>query len=215
MDKLECFESVFLRCVDVESLKEDQGLREVVDELEEYLRKQPICAYHCTREPAPGYFKQQGLRLTNLKAHQDEFLATFGHYFTASEVVELREAWDRHFVAGKQVKHREGMIWFCLTKETANSSGTDSFFKFFGGEAIFMPLKRHPTIADKLAKLGAPVVVSVRLLAGTSTPHRSLAMPLVSAYHRTLRPDAQPWPAETYIRQPVDSHDVLAVTKAS
>ena len=106
------------------------------------------------------------------------------------------------------------MISFCLTEKTAYSRGTEVFLKFFGGEAIFKPLMRHATIADKLGKLGAPVVVSVRFLPGTPTPHRSLAMPLLSAYHRTLRPNAQPWSAETYIRQPLNSRDVLAVTKA-
>jgi hypothetical protein len=210
--KLADFDQVFQRCEYADILADDRGLRRLGDELETYLRTQPIYAYHCSREPEPGYFHKHGLRLTNLQTHQEEFLARFGERFTSGEIADMREAWRRHFVQGGQVKYREGMIWFCLTRETAYSSGTEVFFKYFGGEAVFMPLKRHPTIAKKLSQIGAPVVVEVRLPPGVASAHRPLSLPLLSAYHRTRRTDACPWLAETHVRQPVLPADVVAVT---
>lgn len=210
--RLQRFDSVFRRCEYADSLTDDAGVKAVADDLEKFLRGQAVIGYHCTREPASGYFQQHGLRLLDLEAHQGEFLSRFGSHFTSAEVAEIRDAWQKHFVVGRQAKHREGMLWFCLTKATAYSQGAEVFLKFFGGEAVFMPLKRHATVAEKLGQLGTPAVVSVRLPPGAPSPHRSLALPLISAYHRMRRPDAFPYLAETNIRNSVPPGDVLAVT---
>lgn len=211
LPRLKALEPEFRRHEYIDSVTQHPVARAVQYDLEDFLRTQPVRGYHCTREPAPGYFKAHGLRLTDVASHQAEFLAAFGHLFTEGEKEDLRRAWARYFVGTGQLPARNGMLWFCLTEATAHSYGTQVFFDHFGGEAVFMPLKDHPTIAPKLGKIGTPVIVEARLQPGTTVPLR-LALPLLSAYHRTIRPDAHVWDAETNIRQPVPPADVLAVT---
>lgn len=210
--RLRVLDSVFQANEHIDSVAADSRVRPLVAELEDHLRRLPVRAYHCTREPMPGYFEREGLRLTDVQAHQQEFLSLFGDQFTLSELQEMQSAWQRYFVGTSQIQSRNGRLWFCLTKATARSDGTQVFFQHFGGEAIFMPLKRHPTVAAKLGTIGSPVIVEVRLTPGAPSPRLSLALPMLSAYHLTRRADACPWLAETFVQQPVAARDVLAVS---
>jgi hypothetical protein len=196
----------------IDSLMQDPRAGRLQYDLEDYLRTQPVRGYHCTREPMPGYFSNHGLRLTDIASHQAEFLSQWGHLFTDSEKEDMRRARNSYFVGTGQERARNGMLWFCLTECSARAYGTRVFFDYFGGEAVFMPLKDHPTVALKLGQIGTPVVVEARLQPGTTAPLR-LALPLLSAYHRTVRPDAHVWEAETNIRRPVPPADVLAVSR--
>ena len=69
-------------------LKHDDVLS-VAEELDNFLLGQRIHAYHCTREPAEGFFLFRGLRLTDVLSHQAEFLQMFGSQFTADKVAEI------------------------------------------------------------------------------------------------------------------------------
>lgn len=210
LPRLEALEPLFRRHEYIDSVLDNRRARALRDDLEAHLRTVPIQGYHCTRELAPGYFRAHGLRLTDLPSHQPEFLERFGHLFSAEETADIQGAWARHFVGPAQTANRNGRIWFCLTVATARGSGTEDLFRHFGGEAVYMPLKRHPTITAKLGQIGQPVIVEVRLPAGAATSF-SLAQPLLSAYHRAVRPDAHVSDATASIRQPVPSADVLAV----
>lgn len=41
----------------------------IAEALSDHMRRQRIYGYHCTREPAPGYFAARGLRPTSLDEH--------------------------------------------------------------------------------------------------------------------------------------------------
>ena len=208
------FDNVFRAYEHIDSVVADPRIRPLVAELENYLRQRPIRAYHCTREPAPGYFAREGLRLTDIQKHQKEFLSAFGNCFTVTELQDMQTAWRDYFEGTGQTLARNGRLWFCLTEATARSDGTEVFFKHFGGEAIFMPLKEHPTIAVKLAAIGSPVIVEVQLLPGVTPEHTYFARPLLSAYHLMRRQDASPWLSETFIEYPIAPKDILSVTPA-
>ncbi len=210
--RLLAVDDVFRAYKHIDSVAGNARVRPLVAELEDYLHRFPVRGYHCTREPVPGYFAREGLRLTNVEAHQNEFLRFFGDRFTASELQDMTAAWQSYFVGTSQIRNRNGRLWFCLTEGTASSGGTGAFFKHFGGEAIFMPLKQHQTIAEKLGSIGSPVIVEVLLPPGAPSRQLSIALPLLSTYHLTRRPDAHPWLAETFIQQPVPARDVLSVT---
>jgi len=214
VSQLYTFREVFEAHEYSDSVVADPRIRPLVAELENYLRQQPVRAYHCTCEPVPGYFAREGLRLTNIVAHQKEFLSTFGSQFTEAELQDMQTAWQDYFKGTGQILARNGRLWFCLTEATARSDGTWVFFKHFGGEAIFMPLKQHPTIAAKLGAIGSPVIVEVQLLPGVAPEHTYFARPLLSAYHLRHRPDACPWLSETYIEHPIAPKDILSVTPA-
>jgi hypothetical protein len=213
LSQLQPLDAVFKAHEHIDSVAADPRIRPLVAEIDCYLRQLPVRAYHCTREPEPGYFAQEGLRLTDVEAHQKEFLSAFGCQFTSTERQYMQTAWRNYFEGTGQMRGRNGRLWFCLTAETALSDGTEVFFKHFGGEAVFMPLKEHPTIAAKLGTIGSPVIVEVKLLPGAPSKYTSFALPLLSAYHLTRRPDASPWLSETFIQQPIAPKDILSIKR--
>lgn len=210
--RLRPLDAVFEAHEHVDSVAADPRIRPLVAELDYYLRQLPVRAYHCTREPRPGHFAREGLRLTDVRAHQKAFLSAFGDQFTSTERQDMQTAWQNYFEDTDQIRWRNGRLWFCLTAATARSDGTEVFFKHFGGEAVFMPLKGHPTIAAKLGAIGSPVIVEVQLLPGVSSKYSSFALPLLSTYHLTRRPDAHPWLSETFIQQSISPKDILSIT---
>jgi hypothetical protein len=65
--RLRVVDSVFQAHEYIDSVVEKPRVKPLVAELEEHLRRLPVRGYHCTREPEPGYFAREGLRL--LRAH--------------------------------------------------------------------------------------------------------------------------------------------------
>lgn len=210
-ERLELLKDVFQQATSFDQAYQDMWVRSIVDELDQHLRSQPVRAYHCTREPCPDFFLNNGLRLTKLDRHQDEFIKRYGRLFTDCELQHMRKAWHHHFHVENKITSRDDKLWFCLTRATYESDGVDAFFNFFGGEAIHMPLRKSPTILAKLRKIGRPVIIEVQLPPNTTASCYSLAKPLVNAWHRTIRTDVEPMEAETFICCPLPPENILTV----
>ncbi len=75
-----------------------------------------------------------------------------------------------------------------------------------------MPLKRHPTIEPKLAKLGRPVVVEFGLPGTEAWFPLGMAKYVLSRHHQSIRPDAHLYEVETSTRTAVHPRDIVAVT---
>lgn len=67
--KLRPFKRLFLENEYVESLASEDEFRQIRDDLDAYLRTQPIRAYHCTQEHEPGYFVLALKRLPPSHSH--------------------------------------------------------------------------------------------------------------------------------------------------
>lgn len=196
-------------------LAANPALRRLAGELESYLQRSRLLAHHCTREPHPRHFQQQGLRPLTLSAHQDAFLRDHGDQFTAAEQAELRSRWAGYF-GHQQQKVRAGRLWFCLTPETVTSPGTEDFFRFFGGEALHKPLDKASPLARKLGLIGQPAVVTVAVPGEALTvfsdyPEAPLAILPLRAWFRERRGDTASLKAEGYLEQAVSPGDVLRV----
>lgn len=205
--------SVFEASPDLDDALSDPVVRTIDSELERHLRTQQVVAYHCTREPEPGYFQQQGLHTLSLKGHQAWFLDTYGHQFTPEERTRMESAWAGYFV-GKQATERQGTLWFCLTTNTVRF-GTDAFFKYCGGEAINKPLQSDPEILTKLQSIGRPVVVECSVAGADFAQFQHIARPLLHSFHRTIRHDAIDRHLEGRIHGSIAPCDVLTVHPAS
>ncbi|RZU02170.1 hypothetical protein [Rivibacter subsaxonicus] len=197
----------------LDSVLEHTAVRAIADELEAHLSQQRIHGYHSTKEPVPGFFVARGLRPTDVETHQAEFLAAFGDRFTETELAEMKVAWHEYFVQGGQRRHRNGLVWACLSRSLAKTSGTETFYRYFGGEAVFMPLKNDSSVAAKLEAIGQPVVVEVSLPGAVLEAQHPMAMAVLSHYHRTIRPDAHLYESEARLRQAVPAADVIRVTQ--
>ncbi len=196
-----------------ESARNSTDLRAIEAELESHLREQTIQAYHCTRVPKPGFFQRNGLRLTDLKAHQDEFLATQGHRFTEAEKADIRAAWQDYFHKGPRPgAGRNGVIWACMSRPLVVSDGTAPFFEYFGGEAVYWPLRGLPTVAAKLRTIGRPVVVEFAVAGKDFETYQPLAWNVLSQYHQSVNPGASLHLIEARVCRPVMPAEVIRVT---
>jgi hypothetical protein len=196
----------------LETILQNRSVRTIADNLEVYLKQQRLHGYHCTKEPRFGFFETHGLRTTNVQAHQAEFLAKFGNRFDAHEVVYMKAAWADYFEREGQRKLRDGFVWACLSRSQIKNSGTETFFRFFGGESIFMPLQNNPSIMSKLEAIGRPVVVEVALPGSDLNACYKMSLAVLSHYHATIRPDAHPYESEAHLPQPVPPADIICVT---
>lgn len=195
-----------------ESILRRPPIAEIVEELEAHLSACEIHAYHCTREPYPGFFEHHGLRLTDIKSHQAEFLVTHGHLFSTSQLSAVQRRWQAYFGSGGQAKSRNGRIWACLSRSLLRDPGVEGFFQYYGGEAIYKPLLMEPEIVAILASIGRPVVVEIAMAANQLKAYGPLAHTAISQYHKSVRPDAWAYTSEACCRVPIPPEKVIRVT---
>ena len=213
--RLAPYQRLFRRHEYLDDVLDNNTVQGIAEELDAHLQGQTIRGYHCTKEPFEGFFQERGLRLTDVLAHQAEFLSFFQDRFTQEEIAEMRAVWTRHFVEGRQIERRNGMVWACLSRSLVKTEGTQVFFRYMGGESIFMPLKRHLTIAGKLESIGQPVVVEIEVPGSEVRFPGVLAKHVLSLYHAGINPDAFVYPSETSMRQPVPPQAIIKVTPLS
>src|SRR5208282_3100840 len=143
----------------MENLIEYEPFRSIAEELNDFILERKIIGYHCTKEHKLGYFNKNGLRTLNIKSHQEEFLQKFQSYFSDEEIDLLKKRWDSYFHDLNDVG-RSNKIWFCLSPNLVTDwPGTRHFFEYFGGEAIYWPVKDCSSIINKLRNIGNPVVI--------------------------------------------------------
>lgn len=213
--RLQPYHSVFKKFEFIDQVLATAGMADIEGALETFLRGPTVHTYHCTREPSPGFFEAHGLRLTNLSEHQAEFLENHGHLFTQAERESLATGWANYFHRGTGASGvRNDLIWMCLSRPGVPHDGTDKFFTYFGGEAIYWPFVsgQHPTIASKLQTIGQPVVVELALPGSELHCFQPLARFVLSCHHKRLNPDISRPRAEARFKRDVAPLEVLQVT---
>jgi len=204
--------NVFEAAISVESLCDEDPIRPIAVKLHQYIYSNSVLAYHCTKEPKPGFYKSHGLRTLDRVAHQREFIKQYGHIFTEEELSIIEDAWKSYFDPC-QDNSRNRRIAFCFTPHLVINNGTGVFFRYFGGEAIFMPLKRHGSIMAKLERIGEPVVVVFPYQLDTSEQFTrfSVATTMLSHYHKTVRPDAMVMSKQGFRMSAVPRDEIISV----
>ena len=127
----------------------------------------------------------------------------------------MQREWDGYFHqnTGGAVG-RNGLIWICLSRPGVSDDGTDKFFTFFGGEAIYWPLVdgRYPCIAEKLRTIGQPVVVELAVPAIDLHFFQPLARYVLSCHHKRLKPTVDRPEAEARLKRQVLPSEIIRVT---
>ena len=211
-NRLKNYRAAFQKTPCLEEVLRDANIGEIANELESHLKQQRILGYHCTREPFAGFYQELGLRLTNVRHHQTEFLDSFCNWFSPKEITQIEEAWLKYFDKEEKRNDRENQIWACLTRPNPPHDGTENLFQYFGGEVIFMPLMKMLVILDKLTKIGCPVIVEIELPANELHINGPVSHALLSCYHRTIRPDVYLSESEACFWQSVPLSKIIQVT---
>lgn len=211
--RLETHQGMLLSSEFMENLISSQPFRGIAEDLERFIRENRVVGYHCTKEAEPGFFEKNGLRVLNRKQHQTEFLVQYSHLFSPEELTQIQQDWEDYF-PGPQDSGRNGLVWFCLAPDQVVGHGTGRLFRYFGGEAIYMPLTRRPSIAAKLEAIGNPVIVEASI--DPNELHTFCELPFalnaLSLFHRTKNPEAYIHSREGFLERNVSPDEVLQVT---
>lgn len=192
-------------------LIEMPALRAAAAELNTVVRAGHVRAYHCTKELHPGTFATGGLRTLSIERHISEMLALISR--TAPDLEnDFRRAFHRRR-AEFDMQYREGQIWFCLTRDLVVDEGTEDFFTYYGGEAIYRALSNGDRCLSVLASLGRPVVVEAAVPGSEMTISIELpfARALIGHYAQTINATFQPEGVEGYLRRSVSPSEILRV----
>jgi hypothetical protein len=123
----------------------------------------------------------------------------------------LKEAWALEFTRNRD-RHCNGQLWFCFSPQLVSDGGTELFFRYMGGEAIYHCLPRESEALHTLEQLGVSVVVETAIRV-SDIVHS--AYPLehgaLSHYHQTINPNAFLQESAGYVTNGIPPERILRV----
>lgn len=169
---------------------------QIVYGLRAVLQADSIVGLHCTKltEEEIQHILANGMQLPDgeMLAQRIKQLVANGY---------LDDAVAAKLLAKNQAgeKSRAGMVWFCFFRPgIAGESGIGSFFRFWGGEALYNSHDGQPETGDALERIGIPCLIEAEVPISSLEPHGGLDFKIIRRYliHRGF---------ET--REPVDHED--------
>jgi hypothetical protein len=152
-----------VRATSSEALLRNPKTRSIAVQLDAYVRRHRVLAFHCTKEHPVGHLAASGLRVLRGSAHLNDCVEALSPHLSSEQVDRLRRAFERFH--DRSLAAREGKLWFCLDRRAVLDRGTEDFFRYFGGESLYRPLNdgAHEDIRRVLAIVGRPVVAECTL----------------------------------------------------
>ncbi len=188
-------------------------LRPILAEIEEYVAATPLAAYHCTKQLSERPFSVTGLRPLDFTEHHSEVRQVLSSHKSVTPALFSRidaglSDWQKNHT-GK----REKMLWFCIDRQLVLDPGTELFFKYFGGEAVYFAFMKDPEIGPLLEQLGEPVVVEARIASRDLTVFQEFAFArtLVCYFAKTVNAEFHIEGREGYLSKAVEPADIVAV----
>jgi hypothetical protein len=196
-----------------EELVDEPAVRPILAEVEQYAYSVPLAAYHCTKQLADRPYTVTGLRPLNFEQHHAELRDLL------RSRPEVSPTLFRKIDAGltdwrmRHTGRREKMLWFCVDRPLVLDRGTELFFKYFGGEAVYFGFMSDPEVLSVLESVGEPVVVEARVSSEDLKVFQELALgrTLVSYFARSVNPRFYIDHREGYIPKAVPPADIVAV----
>lgn len=210
------------RCYD--EIRDDPILRRLVKEIAEFAREDGLVVYHCSKELLPGKYSAEGLRVLHQECHVDEFLliARDRALLTEKQIEEIEPTLRRWRDGSAGHESREGTLHLLHGREEALNWGTQKFFEFYGGEALYWPFGPWSTgephwFLKILQGIGDPVVVEARvdprdLISGSDSFGADVA---VSYFAREVNREFEPYSRFCLTKRRIPPKDVVAVVPLS
>ena len=153
---------------------------QIVCGLRAVLQPYSIVGLHCTKltEEEIQHILANGMQLPDGKmlALRVQQLVANGHVTAAiaDKLLTKNQA---------DVRYRAGMVWFCFFRPgIAGESGIGSFFRFWGGEALYNFHDGQPETGDVLERIGIPCLVEAEVPIASLEPHGGLDFKIIRRY---------------------------------
>ncbi len=205
-----------------EDIRSAWALRPAIVEIERYVRENGLVVYHCTKELFPGKIASEGLRVLNQQAHVDEFLAYTlrENILTQQEREEIEPVLRKWRDGTQHVKGREGTLHFVHSRPEVLAWGTQKFFLYYGGEALYWPFgpwtpKPKHWFLRRLETIGEAVVVAARvdprdLITGSESSGADIG---ISYFARLVNPAFEPWSRFCLTKKTVPPGQILSTIR--
>jgi hypothetical protein len=123
----------------------------------EILQNTTLRGWHCTRltEHEVEHIRKSGMQPPNLQILSERIRRAQADGLISDRIAS-------RLIAENQGDddNRKGMIWFCFFKPRgAGQSGTERFFRSWGGEALYNSHERDQRTGKALQKIGRPCLV--------------------------------------------------------
>jgi hypothetical protein len=196
----------------MEDIVDEPRLIDIFADVKSHAVNHGLAGYHCTKQLPTSQFTSTGLRTLNFQDHHAWFRNLIRkHPDVDNELYRHIDArltyWQENHTG-----RRENMIWFCLTRTLVLDSGTKSFFKYFGGEAVYFAFMDDDRVAPILENIGEPVVVEAKIDIADLTVFREWAFgrTLVSHFAHSLNSNFFIEELEGYVSADIIPSSVIA-----
>lgn len=202
----------------IEPIREEPILLDIFEDVQQYALSKGVVCYHCTKQLPEYPYKITGLKTLNFETHHSNFLKYICNYPGVD-----KKCFDRIKKALLKFRNdpcdsREKKLWFVFTRDPVLDLGTECFFKYYGGEAIYMPFIYEPEMQDItkiLESIGEPVVVEIRLFPSdiVTCKQDGFGRPafgriLVECFAKSINPNFCRDGGEGYIEKDVPPEDI-------
>jgi hypothetical protein len=188
-------------------------LRTILEEIEDYVAANPLAVYHCTKQLSERPYSVSGLRVLNFEEHHNDIRDQLRNHelVTPSLFQKIDKGltdWEKNHTGT-----REKMLWFCVDRQLVFDQGTESFFKYFGGEAVYFPFMDDPEVAQLLEQLGEPVVVEAQISSRDLKVFQEFAFArtLVSYFAKSVNDEFMIEGREGFLSRGVEPSDIVVV----
>ncbi len=168
---------------------------EVVTGFRAVLQRHTLHGYHCTRLTAPeiSAIVADGMQPLSGAKLRDRLAALHHSGLITPEFARLLSS--KNYADDR---NRQGMIWFIFfPPHRVHECGVDHFFRYWGGESLYMPHQRDGVFDPKLGQIGTPCLVEADVPIASLNEHSFLDTIIARRYLKVSvqcgREDSPAW----------------------
>ena len=197
----------------IDHIADHPDILHIFRRVEDYVKKSDVIGYHCTKELPTKPFLETGLRTLSFPLHHEDFRSIVKTHKDVDENLYQHIDSELSNWENNHTGFRENQLWFCMTRDLVLQSGTDKFFQYYGGEAVYLPFLNDEQVKPILESVGEPVVVEVKISNSNFTVFKEWAFgrELVSCFAITHNPDFFIEGLEGYVCENISPEEIIAV----
>jgi hypothetical protein len=208
LSELKKFDDTFKTSSFLEDYGNNENINQLIFEINNYCLDNKIIGFHYTNAIEKD-ISEKGMIIRSGEQIRNDFVKRFFHLFEQSEQRLIEERWLSRF-GKKDIKIRDNRIFFNFTKNALNNGGAELLLKYYGGEQIYFPLFKLPTIEKKLREIGKPMILKCCLNPNEINTYieNSWGKIIVSSYNRTINSNANVVDQDGYQKRGVPKENI-------